>query len=172
MAWTRRWAAFGQLPGSVSPDGATLAYVDDDPTNGSDLWLLPLQGARQPRLFLSTPLGETNPMFSPDGRWLAYQSNVSGRFEIYVASVMRGGRGMSVSKGGGNAPLWSRDGRELYYRDVDYSQSGKMMAVTIEGNGAEPTRTCRRKCRSRDAVVAARMTAYAGVTSSSTTLSR
>jgi serine/threonine protein kinase len=131
-------SAYSQVAGSVSPDGATLAYVDDDPATGSDIWLRPLRGAGKPRLFVSTPLGEINPMISPDGRWLAYQSNVSGRFEIYVASLVRGGRGMAVSKGGGNSPLWSRDGRELYFRDIDPSQGGNMMVVTVEGAGAEP----------------------------------
>lgn len=127
-----------QMTGSVSPDGTTLAYVDIHPARGADIWLLSLRKPYEPRLFLGTPSGELSPMFSPDGRWLAYQSRMSGQFEVYLASLSAGGRQIAVSKGGGWRPLWSPDGRELYYRDVDPTQGGNMMAVSIDTTRAEP----------------------------------
>ena len=87
-----------QEAGSVSPDGTMLVYHEFD-ARGADIWLLPLQKPRQPRAFLATPFAELGPRFSPDGRWLAYQSNISGEFEIWIASVADGSQ-FPVSKGG------------------------------------------------------------------------
>jgi Tol biopolymer transport system component len=121
-------------PGSVSPDGAILAYVEHDPAGRSDIWLLPFRAPRAPRVFLRTPFDERNPMISPDGRWLAYESDVSGQFEIYLASFPDGDRHIPVSKDGGFAPLWSADARELYFRTSPPEEGdGRMMAVSIEG---------------------------------------
>jgi eukaryotic-like serine/threonine-protein kinase len=121
-------------PGSVSRDGAILAYVEHDPAGRSDIWLLPFRAPRPPRLFLGTPFDERNPMISPDGRWLAYESDVSGQFEIYLASFPDGDRHIPVSKDGGFAPLWSADARELYFRTSPPEEGdGQMMAVPIDG---------------------------------------
>ncbi len=127
-----------QIAGSVSPDGSTLAYAEIDATRGADIWLLPLQQPRQARLVLGTPFGEYNPRISPNGRWVAYQSDISGQFEIYLTAFVSGGRQIPVSKGGGFAPLWAPDGRELYYRSVEPAQGGEMMVVSIDATGAEP----------------------------------
>ncbi|MGH9384149.1 MAG: protein kinase domain-containing protein [Vicinamibacterales bacterium] len=125
-----------QVPGSVSSDGRTLAYHEAD-ARGTDIWLLPLDGPRQPRRFLDSPFAELNARFSPDGRWLAYQSNISGAFEIWVASVATGGQ-FPVSRGGGQWPLWSANGRELFYRNVPTTQGGDMMVVSIDPTGEKP----------------------------------
>jgi eukaryotic-like serine/threonine-protein kinase len=76
--------------------------------------------------FLRTSFNEANPTFSPDGRWVAYQSNESGRDEVYVAAFPGPGMKVLVSTEGGAEPVWSRDGQELFYRSGD-----KMMAVAI-----------------------------------------
>src|SRR5204863_116238 len=68
------------------------------------------------RPFLRTPFNETMAVIAPDGRWLAYQSNESGRYEVYVQPFPGGGRPIPISTGGGVFPRWSSDGRELYFR--------------------------------------------------------
>ena len=76
----------------------------------------------KPELFLRTPFDETEPAFSPDGRWIAYASNESGRYEVYVRPFPGGAPSGSgkwqISTGGGFHPIWSRDGRELFYETL------------------------------------------------------
>jgi len=120
-----------QLPGSWSPDGQVLAFSEADPTTGWDIWVLKLGGARRPRPFLQTPYNEYAPAFSPDGRWLAYGSDESGRPEIYVRPFPGPGGKTQISTDGGVQPVWARSGRELFYRNAD-----KMMAAAIEANPA------------------------------------
>jgi serine/threonine-protein kinase len=117
---------FGPLSSSVSPDGQTLAFYEPRPTTGNDIWVVPLKGERKPKPFLQTPFSEGAPMFSPDGRWLAYSSDESGRSEIYVRPFPGPGGKYQVSTEGGIAPVWARNGRELYYYNGD-----KTMAVDI-----------------------------------------
>ena len=112
---------------SVSSDGKEVAFYATSPATGSDLWVVPLQGERKPKVFLQTPFTETDPMFSPDGRWLAYSSNESGRSEVYVQPYPGPGGKWLISTDGGGEPLWSRNGRELFYRNGD-----RMMAVDIQ----------------------------------------
>jgi len=113
---------------SVSPDGRFVAFIGGDVQN--DVWVMPLDGARKAEPFASTRFGESSASFSPDGRWLAYDSNESGRQEVYVRPFPARGGKWQVSDGGGAYPKWSRDGRELYYR-VDEG----LMVATIETVG-------------------------------------
>jgi len=106
-------------PGGVTPDGRTLAFVDADPATGPDLWALPLAGDRRPVPVLRTSFAEGMPRISPDGRWLAYQSNEAGESEVYVRPWPGPGGKLQVSPGGGSLPQWSADGRRLYYRRGD-----------------------------------------------------
>jgi serine/threonine protein kinase len=99
-----------------------------DEKNGGDIWVLPFTGGRKPFAYVHTEFNETFPRISPDGRWLAYQSSESKRREIYVVSFPQPGGKWPVSNGGGRAPVWSRDGRELYY----YSADNKIMAVEVK----------------------------------------
>ena len=105
-----------QWPESWSPDGRTLAFDELDPISGFDIWTVSLDGDRKPRPFLKTPYNEFRPRFSPDGRWLAYHSNESGRTEVYVRPFPGPGAKTKVSIDGGGGPRWGQDGRELFYR--------------------------------------------------------
>jgi Tol biopolymer transport system component len=122
-----------QTPMSWSPDGQLLAFHEVNPTTLRDIWVLrmgdPSAGsgqARKAQPFLRTRFDETSPRFSPDGRWLAYMSSESGRYEIYVQPYPGPGGKWQISTEGGAEPVWNRNGRELFYRS-----GGKMMAVDI-----------------------------------------
>ena len=115
-----------QTPGSWSADGQWLVYVADDPATGSDVWALPAGGDQKPRVILRTPFAERFPRLSPDGRWLAYASNEPGRIEVFVQPFLGPGGRSQISIDGGTEPVWSRDGRELFFLSGD-----KMMAVEI-----------------------------------------
>jgi serine/threonine protein kinase/Tol biopolymer transport system component len=116
---------YPQVPMSWSPDGQLLAFIELNPTTGRDIWVLRLTDLKtQP--FLRTPFDESVPRFSPDGRWLAYISNESGRHEIYVQPYPGPGGKWQISTEGGTEPAWNPNGRELFYRS-----GAKMMAVDI-----------------------------------------
>jgi len=115
-----------QQPYSWSPDGKLLALLADGPSTGQDVWVLSLDGERRSQPFLQTAASEVDASFSPDGRWLAYASNESGRYEIYVQPFPGSGGKWQISTEGGREPRWSRNGRELFYRSGD-----KMMAVDV-----------------------------------------
>jgi Tol biopolymer transport system component len=114
-----------QAPDSWSPDGQLLAFTELNPTTGRDIWVLRLSD-RKPQPFLRTPSDESAPRFSPDGRWLAYVSNESGRYETYVQPYPGPGGKWQISTEGGTEPVWNPNGRELFYRS-----GGKMMVVDI-----------------------------------------
>jgi Tol biopolymer transport system component len=122
-----------QWPGSWSPAQQTLAFVQSDPTTKLDIWTVSLadhDGAPQP--FLRMAANEAWPDFSPDGRWLAYASDDSGRYEIYVQSYPGPGPRHPISAQGGSQPAWARNGRELFYTVPDpNATTGKMMAVDV-----------------------------------------
>ena len=108
----------GALLLAVSPDGKYLAYsAIVDPPRGTDIYTVALSGERKPQPFLNTLANETAPTFSPDGKWLAYESNGSGRNEVYITPFPGGGAQNQVSTNGGERPLWRRDGKEIYYRE-------------------------------------------------------
>ena len=129
-------------PYSFSPDGKRLAFMEQSVETGSDLWTLPLDTSDperpkpgKPELFLRTPFDESSPAFSPDGRWMAYGSTESGRAEVYVRPFPPGGASGSgkstISTGGGRLPIWSRDGRELFYEGLD----NRIMAAAYTAKG-------------------------------------
>jgi Tol biopolymer transport system component len=113
------------LPSSFSPD-MVAAYVENHPDTNRDIYVLPLNGDRKPRPWLQTPFDDTVPEFSPDGHWIAYVSNESGRYEIYVQPYPGPGGKWQISTDGGEMPAWNPKGRELFYRNGD-----KQMAVEI-----------------------------------------
>jgi Tol biopolymer transport system component len=114
-------------PADWSPDGRFILYEVQSAKTARDLWALPLDGDRRPVSVAQTPAAESQGRFSPDGRWIAYQSNESGQYEIYVQRFPNPGDGkLQVSTSGGTTPRWRRDGRELFYR-----ANGRLMAVPI-----------------------------------------
>jgi Tol biopolymer transport system component len=111
-----------------SRDGRFILYgVIADPKSGWDLWALPLTGDRKPFPVAQTSFDEFGGQFSPDGRWLAYASNESGRSEIYVRPFSGPGGKWQVSTAGGAQPRWRRDGKELFYVAPD----NRLMAVSL-----------------------------------------
>jgi Tol biopolymer transport system component len=104
-----------QTPCSVSRDG-TIAFVDYAET-GRDLWTLSPDGKATP--FLISPFNKSQCRFSPNGRFMAYSSDESGRREIYVQPYPGPGEKTTISTNGGSSPVWSRDGRKLFFRQAD-----------------------------------------------------
>ena len=120
-------------PTSCSADGRFLAYVTvEGPSRKGDVWILPLTGERKPFPFIQTPqFDEERAQFSPDGRFIAYDSDESGRRQVYVMSFPGPGGKQQVSIDGGEDLIWRRDGRELFF----LSES-KMMAADVKTNGS------------------------------------
>ena len=102
--------------GSWAPDGRALAWTDFDPAAGGDIRVLQMDGSGTIRDFVTGPFDQRGPAFSPDGRWIAYTSNETGRDEVYVQAYPGPGSKSQISTAGGSQPVWSRDGKELYYR--------------------------------------------------------
>ena len=106
-------------PSSVAPDGSVVAFNENSPETGQDIWMLPLDGEPSPEPFLATQFDESNARFSPDGKWVVYESNQSGRNEVYIRAYREGATSVQVSTGGGGVPQWAASGRELFYRRED-----------------------------------------------------
>jgi len=122
-----------RIPQDWSKDGRFLLYREIDPKTSRDLWALPLTGSDRKQFEVArTPANENNGQFSPDGRWVAYETDESGRFEIVVQPFPEATATWTVSTGGGTQPRWSADGKELYFIAPD----GKLMAAPITSTGA------------------------------------
>jgi Tol biopolymer transport system component/tRNA A-37 threonylcarbamoyl transferase component Bud32 len=111
-----------------SRDGRYIAFSSQNAKTGWDCWALPTFGDRKPVPIVARPFAELNPMFSPDARFVAYQSNESGTQEIYVQSFPVASGKWQISSTGGSDPSWRADGKELFYRSADQ----KLMAVEIQ----------------------------------------
>jgi eukaryotic-like serine/threonine-protein kinase len=117
-----------KVPLDWSTDGRFMLYRNDDPQTGADLWALPLMGDRQPFPVVQTPFQERDGQFSPDVKWIAYQSNESGHFEIYVQPFPGGGPKTQISSNGGIQVRWRQDGKELFYVSLD----DRLMALPLK----------------------------------------
>jgi serine/threonine protein kinase len=114
------------IPSDWSRDARNLLLLPLNRKSQRDIWVLPLDGGK-PREVIATPADERSARFSPDGRWLAYSSNDSGRFEVFVTPFPPTGAKWQISPSGGHQPQWSRDGRELFYVSPDQ----RIVAVSI-----------------------------------------
>ncbi|HEX9655605.1 MAG TPA: protein kinase [Bacteroidota bacterium] len=122
------------FPTDWSPDGKFILVERQDPRTKFDLWVLPVDGSMKPVPVAESEYDEWLGKFSPDGRWIAYASNESGRYEVYVRSFSYSEQNTLVGKwqvstNGGGQPHWRRDGKELYYISPDKT----LMAVPIKG---------------------------------------
>ncbi len=120
-----------QTPSMWSSDGEWLVYSESHPETASNIWTLPRGAKATPRALVNTPFTENAPRLSPDGRWLAYQSDEPGRTEVFVQPFPEAGPRVQISSDGGTEPVWSRDGRELFYLN-----GSRMMAVAVEAGSA------------------------------------
>jgi dipeptidyl aminopeptidase/acylaminoacyl peptidase len=124
------------VPRDWSSDGRFIIYGDRGVTTSGDTWVLPLTGDRHPYPIMNSEFDENQTQLSRDGHWLAYVSNESGHYEVYVqafnADGKIGGNKVPISTGGGNQPHWRRDGQELFY----VADDGTMMAVAVKSSGA------------------------------------
>jgi Tol biopolymer transport system component len=119
-------------PDSWSPDGKSILFDKYSTETKQDLWVLPLQGDRQPVAFLKGPFNERQGRFSPDGGWVAYTSDESGKSEVFLQSFPASAIKVQISAGGGSHPRWRGDGKELFYITSD----NKLASVEIRPNGA------------------------------------
>jgi hypothetical protein len=115
-------------PTDITRAADRLIYVSASRTTDLDLWTLALDAEAEPMVFLQTPASEWGGRFSPDGRWIAFVSDESGRYEVYVAPWDAPGARRPVSVGGGVSPRWRRDGKELFYLALDWT----VMAVSVD----------------------------------------
>jgi eukaryotic-like serine/threonine-protein kinase len=129
------WSTQG-LPGSFTRDGKRLAFMLLSPANFDDIWTVPVEtgssGLRvgEPELLLQGPFQERAPTFSPDGRWMAYMSNESGRFQVYVRAFPDGRGNKQISTDRGLYPAWSHNGRDLFFLS-----KGVLMAASYQARG-------------------------------------
>jgi serine/threonine protein kinase len=121
---------FGGAFVAASPDGKYLAFVMIGPAGKLDIYTVALTGDRIPHPFIHSPANDSVPTFSPDGKWLAYESNQSGRIEIYITRFPEGGAQYQVSTNGGDRPVWRRDSKEIFYREYL-----TLMAVEVKPKG-------------------------------------
>jgi hypothetical protein len=124
-----------QYPGSFSPDGHVFLYSEIRPGTGRDIFLLPMEGDRTPQVYVQTPSDETTPRFSPDGRYVVYVSDESGRNEVYVQPFNGSGVKHRISVDGGAEVVWGETG-EIFYRS-----GNRMMVVQVR---TEPSLEIRR----------------------------
>ena len=116
-----------QKPTDVSPDGKVVAFIERSLRGNFDLWTFRLSGESKPSPLVQSPFDEQGARFSPDGRFVAYDSDESGRHEVYVIPFPASGGKTRISVGGGQQPHWTRDGRELLY----LSDDGHMISLPV-----------------------------------------
>jgi len=122
------------IPASWSPDGGNLVFMHLG-DSGWDLWLQPLEGEAHP--LIESPYFEIGAAISPDGRWLAYESDYTGRREVYVTSFPDPGPRIQVSVDGGVMPVWAPDGSELFFRGLKFPDGQRPMMLADVTTGAE-----------------------------------
>jgi serine/threonine-protein kinase len=122
-----------QFPTSISPDGTQIVTFGGSASSGIDLFTVRLQGSEgKVEPLVQSSASEFDGEISPDGRWLAYHSNESGEFQVYVRPYPKVDAGrVPISRSGGTRPAWARSGRELFYLD----ENGLLTSVSVQTNG-------------------------------------
>jgi eukaryotic-like serine/threonine-protein kinase len=123
----------GVWPVSWSADGRFILYVMNSAGTGNDVWVLPLFGDRKPYPIFHTEYAENWAAFSPNGRWIAFSSTVSGVAEVYISPFPANGQVLRVSEGNGTQARWRRDGKEIFYLTADKT----LMAVPVNDEGPD-----------------------------------
>jgi len=121
-----------KYPKFWAKDGKSIVFIN---SNGRTFYQLPLTGERKPVILSKSEFTRDNPHVSPDGRWIAYNSLESGRWEVYLAAIPAFNEKRQVSVSGGCQPMWRKDGKELFYRTLE----GKMMVVELRGGSTLQT---------------------------------
>ncbi|PYX75451.1 MAG: hypothetical protein DMG72_07265 [Acidobacteria bacterium] len=121
-----------KLPNDWSPDGRFLLYTQKDTKGAADLWVLPITLGGKPFQLTDTRFSEGSGHFRPDGQWIAYSSDESGKNEIYVRPFPGSGSKWQISAGGGSAPQWSQDGKKIYYLTPDW----KLVEISVKTGGS------------------------------------
>jgi len=129
---------------TLSADATQMVFQRDDEKSGSDLWTMPTDGGREAEIFLQTAADEGTPRLSPAGGLVAYRSDESGRNEIYIRPFPSGPGKWQVSLEGGNWPVWSRDGKRLYYEQGDAIHRVDLSTGTDREPSTAPSITCGR----------------------------
>jgi Tol biopolymer transport system component len=120
------------LPDSFSPDGSVLAYNGLVGKNRDDIWMIPTKGDGKPYPFMATPASEWDAAFSPDGKWVAYLSDESGKIELFVVPFPGPGGKWQISSGGAQYGFWVGDGHEIAYA----TPQQKLIGVQVNAKGA------------------------------------
>jgi Tol biopolymer transport system component len=115
------------FPLSWAPNGQDLLFLRNTQATRTDMWILPMSGDHKPHPYLNAPVNESEGRISPDGRWVAYTTDESGRNEVFVQSFPVPGNKRRVSAAGGSSPMWQSDGRELFFITEDHA----LMAARI-----------------------------------------
>lgn len=115
---------------TISPDSKIIAFHDKDLPR--DIWTVPVDGKQKPQIFVQTEFDDSYPMFSPDGRWIAYQSNSPGMMQIFVKEYPNGITRQITSSGRNRYPVWSADGDELFFVNQSEDIPFRMMVAAIE----------------------------------------
>jgi serine/threonine protein kinase len=128
ISWSSPTPLNVRVPTDWSRDGRFLLYTSSPPDWILQMWILPMTGERKPHAFVHSQSSEREGQFSPDGQWVAYSSNESARWQVYVVPFPGPGGKYQISTGGGQQPRWRRDGKELYFLTPDK----KLMAVSVK----------------------------------------
>jgi eukaryotic-like serine/threonine-protein kinase len=123
----------GAVATSWSPDGRSLLFESLAPATKTDIWILPMEGGGKPEPLIQGPFEEHDAIFSPDGKWIAYVSDESGREEVYLRPFPVGSRRYQVSTAGGTAPAWRGDAREVFF----IGKENRLMSAEIPTHGPE-----------------------------------
>jgi len=119
-------------PEDWSSDGQYVSFRRSMPQTSSDIFILQLFGDRKLFPYVQTKFAESRSKFSPDVHWIAYASNESGKYEVYVDSFPQAGNKVHISTNGGHYPQWGKDGKDLYYKSPD----GKLQDATVQARGS------------------------------------